>query len=138
MRPVMKLTKLILAGFFALVAGLAHAQQSVFVPATTASVLVNGTQAITQFAPAVVGKSNYLTQISLRALTTSVVTLSYGTGTNCGTGTTTIMAFTAGAAAENIFVGTGYGAMYVVPQGNAVCLTVGTAAASGWISWAQF
>jgi len=116
----------------------ALAQQSVFVLATMASQLFSSTQAITQFVPAVAGKSIYITQITLRALTTAVVTLSYGTGTNCGTGTTTILVYTAGAVAENILDGTGNGALYVVPQGNALCMTIATAAASGWVSWAQF
>jgi hypothetical protein len=117
----------------------ALAQQSVFVPATTADFNVTATTALVEIAPAVTGKSIYLTQITLRLLTTSVLTLTHGTGTNCATGTPiAFFTYTAGAAAETLTSGTGNGALFIVPQGRALCITVATAAASGWVSWAQF
>jgi hypothetical protein len=120
------------------VAGLANAQQSVFVPATQASVIVGTVATITQVIPAVTGKSIYITNISLHPAATSVVTLSYGTGTNCGTGTTAFYGPATFQAGESIYDGTGNGAIFVVPQSNAVCITIATAVAPGWLSYAQF
>jgi hypothetical protein len=116
----------------------AQAQQSVFVPATQASVRVGAVTTILEIIPAIAGKSIYVTQITLRPIATSVVTLSYGTGTNCGTGTAVFYGPATAAAAENIIAGTGNGAIFVVPQSNAVCITVTTAVAPGWISYGQF
>lgn len=117
----------------------AQAQQSVFVPATTASFAITGTTTILEIAPAVTGKQIYVTQMTVRLLATSVFTLTHGTGTNCGSGTP--VAFytnTAPAAASDVVSGTGNGALFVIPTGRALCITVATAAASGWVSWAQF
>lgn len=129
----------ILLALSLLLAGSAQAQQSVFVPATQASIVVGTVAAITEIIPAVAGKSIYITQISLHPAATSVVTLTHGTGTNCGSGTP--VAFYGPAtfqAGENVYDGTGYGALFVVPPGRAVCITIATATAPGWISWAQF
>jgi hypothetical protein len=93
---------------FLLVAGLANAQQSVFVPATQASVVVGTVATITQIIPAVTGKSIYITNISLHPAATSVVTISYGTGTNCGTGTVAFYGPGTFQAGENVYDGTGY------------------------------
>ena len=67
----------------------------------------------------------------------SVVSWSAGTGTNCATGTVALNApetLTAGSITD---FGDGAGAIMVVPIGQDLCLTVGTAAVGGWVAYAQ-
>ena len=118
-------------------AGAALAQNT-FDQATQASSFFNGTQAITRVITAVSGKRIYLTQLTVSALNTSAVTISRGTGTNCGTNTVVIWSKTFATGDLNFVAGDGAAAMAVVGSGVDVCITVGTAAATGWLSWAQF
>lgn len=130
--------KLLLAGIALLaLGGEVPAQQAVFVPATMASATFSAVTAITQIVPAIAGQRIYITNITVHPAATSVLTLSYGTGTNCGTGTT---AFYSGTfqAGENVYDGVGNGAIFVIPVGNALCVTIATAVATGWVSYAQF
>jgi hypothetical protein len=117
--------------------GSAPAQQSVFVPATTASVTFSAITAITQLVPAIAGQRIYITNITAHPAATSVLTLSYGTGTNCGTGTVNFYSGTF-QAGENVYDGVGNGAIFVIPAGNALCVTIATATATGWVSYSQF
>lgn len=128
----------ILALLSLLLLGSAQAQTPGGVPATQASVTFSGTTTINQIIPAITGQRIYLTNITIHPANTSVVTLSYGTGTNCGTGTTVFYGPATFQSGENIYDGTGYGAIFVVPLSNAVCITIGTASAPGWISYAQY
>jgi hypothetical protein len=125
---------------FLLVAGLANAQQSVFVPATTAQISVTGTVATaTKIVSGIAGKSIYVTQVNLIPIATSVVTFTTGTGTNCGTNTasvTGVMTFTTGNQALNL--GNGYGAVFVLPQGFDLCITIATAVAPGSLAFSIF
>ena len=118
--------------------GSAPAQQSVFVPSTTASVTFSAVTTINQIIPAITGQRIYITNISIHPASTAVVTLSYGTGTNCGTGTTVFYGPATFQAGENVYVGSGNGAIFAVPVSQAVCITIGTAVAPGWISYSQF
>lgn len=97
----------------------------------------SGTQAITRTLPAVSGKSLYLTQLTISGAATAVFTLSTGTGTNCGTNTTTIYTATL-IAGENISIGDGSGVAAVVGPSLDLCITIATASANGWLSVAQF
>lgn len=97
----------------------------------------NGTQAITRAFPAVSGKSIYLTQLAVSGTATGVITISKGTGTNCGTGTT-VLYTQAIIAGTPISLGDGAGALAVVGPSIDVCVTVATASLSGWLSIAQF
>lgn len=119
-------------------ASAALAQQAVYIPATMASATFSAITTINQIIAAIPGKSIYITNISIHPASTSVVTLSYGTGTNCGTGTTIFYGPSTFQGGENVYDGTGYGAIFVVPQGNAVCITIATAVAPGWVSYALF
>jgi len=117
----------------------AWAQQSVVVPTTEASVLFGSTTtAITKIISAISGQSIYLTQVTIKPANTSVVTLSYGSGTNCGTGTQAFYGPVTFGTGESIYLGNGAGALYVVPQSKDVCATVSTAIAPGWISYSMF
>lgn len=108
------------------------------VPATGASVTFSAVTAITQIIPAITGQRIYLTNITIHPAATSVVTLSYGTGTNCGTGTTVFYGPATFQAGESVYDGNGAGAIFAVPVSNAVCITIATAVAPGWISYDQF
>ena len=117
----------------------AQAQQSVFVPATTASVNVVGTVAgITKIISGVSSQRIYLTAVALHPASTSVVTLSQGTGTNCGTSTAVIYGPSTFGAQESWYQGSGYGALFALIAGNDLCITIGTAVAPVFISYSQF
>jgi|SRR5882672_6486505 len=66
-------------------------------------------------------------------------TLVYGTGTNCGTGTTSLTGAYPLIAQAGISKGDGLGPVLIVPRGNALCATTSTSVQmSGAVSYAQF
>lgn len=120
-------------------ASAALAQQSVFVPATTNQIAIAGTiAASTQIVAGVAGKRIYVTAIALVTTDTSVVTFTYGTGTNCGTGTTSVTGAMLFEIGRQLSLGTGNGAIMVIPPGNSLCITIATAAAPGFLAYAIF
>lgn len=124
--------------FYGLI-GPTHAQQSVFVPATTTQISVTGTVATaTKIVTGVAGKQIYVTMVSLIPVPTSVVTFTYGTGTNCGTGTTSVTGAMTFGAGQVLDIGTGNGALWVLPQGVDLCITIATAAAPGSLAYSLF
>jgi hypothetical protein len=134
-----KLLRICSLAFATLVAGLAHAQQSVFVPATTAQISITGTvAAATRIVTGVTGKSIYVTSVMLIPVATSVVTFQSGTGTNCGTGTAAVAGVLTFAAGQVLNLGDGYGAVWVLPQGADLCVTIATVAAPGSLSYSIF
>ena len=117
----------------------APAQQSVVVPATTAQIAIAGTVAAsTRIVTGISGKSIYVTALALVPVATSVVTFTTGTGTNCGTGTANVTGAMTFAAGQAIAHGSGNGAIFVIPQGNDLCITIGTAAAPGVLAYSIF
>lgn len=127
---------LLLLGLFA---PASHAQQSVVVPATTNQIAVAGTVAtITKIVTGAASKSIYVTGGVLIPVATSVVTFSYGTGTNCGTGTTVLTGAMTFAAGQILPLGIGYGTTLVVPAANDLCITIATAAAPGFLAYSLF
>lgn len=112
--------------------------QNTFDQSTQASSFFNATQTITKVITGVSGKRIYLTQLTVSALNTSVFTISKGTGTNCGTNTVVVFTKTFATGDLNYVSGSGAAAIAVVGTGVDVCITVGTANASGWLSWSQF
>lgn len=71
--------------------------------------------------------------ITLGASTTAV--LEYGTGTNCGTGTTAL----SGAFAATTMIGNGLGQLFATASGDALCLlSTGTGGIQGFITYAQY
>ncbi len=132
----MKKLALILAGL--ILAGSALAQ-SVVVPATQQQIAVAGTVAArTKIVSGATGKSIYVTAVTLVPVATSVVTFSYGTGTDCATGTTVLAGVLTFAAGQTLHAGSGNGAVIVVPPGNDLCITIATAAAPGFLAYALF
>lgn len=123
-----------------LLLGLAPAQPQPALPpvATQASVTFGAQVARTQIIAAKTGQRIYVTSLVIHPANTAVVTLSYGTGTDCATGTTVFYGPATFQAGENMNSGSGSGAVFVVPVSNAVCITITTANAPGWLSYAQF
>ncbi len=69
------------------------------------------------------GKSIYLTHIHFIAGGTVNVSLVYGTGTNCGTGTTTIDGPMPLVAQTGYSAGIGIGATHKLPASQELCIT---------------
>ena len=92
----------------------------------------------TQLVAAASGKTIYVTAWDVIAAGTTNMTLEYGTGSNCGTGTrrspAPMLHGSIGAAPGN-----GLGPVLVVPAGNALCaLTSAAVQMSGSLSYTQF
>lgn len=132
--------KLLLALLLSLAAvAQAAAQSAVVVPATMATASIVGTVATsTKIISGIAGKTTYITALNLVPVATSAVTLTAGTGTNCGTGSVNLTGTMTFAAGQALHLGNGYGAVLVPPQGDDVCITIGTAVAPGSIGYAQF
>jgi hypothetical protein len=124
--------------FYLGLASAALAQTPGGVPATLASVPITGTVAgAAKIISGTSGKSIYLTAISLAPASTSAVTITAGTGTNCGTNTTNLTGTIVGNGSPWTF-GSGYGAILVAPVGYDVCITIATATAPGSIAYAKY
>jgi len=120
-------------------ASAALAQTPGGVPATQAQISIAGTVAAST--RIIVGKPNqqiYVTAIALVPVATSVVTLTAGTGTNCGTNTISLTGAMTFAAGQTLLHGAGYGAVLVLPRGYDLCITIATAAAPGTLAYAQY
>jgi hypothetical protein len=77
------------------------------------------------------GKQIVVTALMQAPVATSVVTYTYGTGTNCGTGTGSLTGAMTFAAGQEVNIGNGVGPVMIVPPGNDLCITIATAAAPG-------
>jgi hypothetical protein len=131
--------KLLLAVLLSIVSTQAWAQQSIVVPATTNSIAITGTVATaTVIVTGVAGKSIYVTSVAVVPVATSVVTFTSGTGAACGTGTANVTGAMTFAAGQTLIVGHGYGAVWALPAGASLCVTIATAAAPGSLSYSQF
>jgi hypothetical protein len=129
----------VLALALALTLGPVKAQQSVITPATAAQISIAGTVAtITKIVSGQQGKSIYVTAVGLVPVSTSVVTFSSGTGTNCGTNTANVTGALTFASGQTFSLGSGLGAVWVLPQGADLCITIGTAAAPGSLAYSIF
>jgi len=70
---------------------------------------------------------------------TGNITFEYGTGTNCGTGTTVLTGAYNLTAQAGIAKGNGLGPVLVVPASNALCvLTSAAVQMSGSVAYTQF
>ena len=120
----------------------AWAQQAFLGPVPTVQATIalpTSTQSRTKLIAGVAGKFTYITNWHLIPVSGAVVTWTYGTGTNCGTGTTTLDGpDTYGTTLNPDNYGVGEGAILVAPEGVDICLTVTTAAISGSVGYGQF
>lgn len=81
----------------------------------------------------------YATSYDIIAGGTTNVTFVYGTGSNCGTGTTSLAGLYALTAQAGIAKGSGLGPVLVVPAGNALCvINSASVAIGGSLSYTQF
>jgi hypothetical protein len=85
------------------------------------------------------GKSIYVSGWDIVVAAADNITLEYGTGTNCGTGTTALTGAYNFAANGGLATGSGLGVLFKLPASNALCVVTGAAVqASGRVSYAQF
>ena len=81
----------------------------------------------------------YVTSFTVIAGGTGNLTFEYGTGTNCGTGTTALTGAYPFVANGGIAMGTGNGMVLKVPAGNALCVVTSAAVQmSGSLSYQQY
>lgn len=109
-------------------------------PATTAVLaLPTSTQARTVIVTHLGSTYIYVTAWHIVPASGAVVTWSYGTGTNCGTGTKIIDGpDTYGTTIVPDNYGNGTGAQLIIPQNNDLCLTITTGAIAGSLAYGQF
>lgn len=93
--------------------------------------------ALTQQIALASGKAIYVCGIAFVTPATSTLQLEYGTGTNCGTGTTALSGVY--QASSTVITGAS-NTLMVTPVGQALCaVTTGaTGQANGWLSYVQF
>jgi len=111
------------------------------VPVSTTTTNINQSSATTytQLVALSSGKAIYITHIHLIAAGAVNPQLVYGTGSNCGSGTTTIDGPLPLTTTSGYSAGNGLGAIMIIPAGNALCLYTDTSAQiGGAISTAQF
>ena len=110
------------------------------VPAIQASnsVVINIGTGTIQLVPLVAGKRIYIASWDVIASATTTIALVYGTGTNCGTGTTFLAGPYSLVAQAGLSKASGLGPVLFVPAGNALCIVNNTGTAGGSLSYAQF
>jgi hypothetical protein len=119
------------AAFFILL-GLANAALAQSWPNPSIHLSITGTVAAqTQLIAAPAGKQIVVTTLLLTPLDTSVVAFTYGTGTNCGTGTGSITGAMTFGIGKVVNLGNGEAPVMIVPPGNDLCIIIQTAAAPG-------
>lgn len=128
--------------FLVLCLGLApaQAQQSVFVPATTASVPITiSTATTTRLVVGQSGKQIYVTAVDIIAAGTGNIQFISGTGATCGTGTTNVTGNYNLTAQVGFTKATGNGVVWVLPPGDSLCAVTSAAVAMpGSLSYAIF
>jgi hypothetical protein len=110
--------------------------QNPLVPATQLSMPIAGAiQSITRIIQGRSGVAIYVTSVLLAPAASSVVTFTAGTGTNCNANTVGVTGAMSFPGAQELAIGTGFGAIWVLPPGNDLCLTISGAAAPGSLSY---
>jgi hypothetical protein len=109
-------------------------------PLNNSSVAINVSTATTTQLVALSGSTViYVTSYDVIAGGTGNITFVYGTGVNCGTGTTSLTGPYNLTAQAGISKGSGIGTILKVPSGNALCVTTSAAVQmSGSVSYQQF
>lgn len=84
-------------------------------------------------------KKIYVTSFDLVSTAANTFQFVYGTGTNCGTGTTSLTGAYGMSTFTVITKGNGFSSILFVPIGNALCaVTTTTGAINGSVAYAQF
>lgn len=109
------------------------------VAAFNTKVINISTATTTEIVPLVVGRSIYVTSWDAISSIAGTMKFVYGTGTNCGTGTTDITGTYAFGASTVFSKGNGMGSVISVPMSNAICITsASTINVQGSLSYSQF
>ncbi len=109
------------------------------VQSASSAVINVSTAATVQIIALVAGKWIFVTSFDMMAANTTNFTYVYGTGSNCGTGTTALTGAYPLIAQAGVSKGNGLGSVLVVPAGNALCVTNSAAVqVSGSVSYSQF
>lgn len=113
---------------------------SVNVAQGSATVAINVSTATTTQLVALSGSTQiYVTGLAVIAGGTGNITLVYGTGSSCGTGTTSLSGAIPLIANAGFTLGSGLGPVVVVPAGQALCITTSAAVQmSGFVTYTQF
>lgn len=120
--------------------GGAQAQQSVIVPATTASVAITiSTATTTRLIVGATGQRIYITAVDVISAGTGNIQFIAGTGATCGTGSSNVTGNYNLTAQVGFTKGTGNGVLWVLPAGDSLCAVTSAAVGMpGSISYAQF
>lgn len=111
-------------------ASVALAQQAVVVPATMATIPITiSTATTTQLITGISGKSIYVTAVDIISAGTGDIQFIAGTGSTCGTNTVNLSGNYNLTAQVGFVKGTGYGAIWVAPQGDSICAVTSAAVA---------
>ncbi len=104
-----------------------------------ASVAISmSTATTTELVPAQSGQQIFVTHYNVVAAGTGNFKLVYGTGSNCGTGTTDLTGNYNLTAQAGVAVGVGLGVVAIVPPGRALCATNSAAVGMyGLVSYSQ-
>lgn len=94
--------------------------------------------ATTEIAALAAGKAIRVCSFVITQATAGTAKFVYGTGTNCGTGTTDLTAAMAIATNGSIAANVGNGSLFRSPPGNALCLSAVTGNVTGFINYALF
>jgi hypothetical protein len=110
------------------------------VPESGGSVAISiSTATTTQLVALSSGKAIYVTAWDVIAAGTGNIQLEYGTGSNCGTGTTALTGNYNLTAQAGISKGSGFGAILFIPASNALCAVTSAAVGmAGSLSYAQY
>lgn len=124
----------------AVLAGAQSGANMVALIQASASAAINVSTATTTQLVALSGSTKiYVTSYDVIAGGTGNITFVYGTGSSCGTGTTSLTGAYNLTAQAGIAKGGGLGPVLVVPAGNALCVTTSAAVQmSGSIAYTQF
>lgn len=95
---------------------------------------VTGTVGATRVLQGQAGKQIIVTGFMFVGASGSTISFTTGTGTTCGTGTSTLLPAVA-VGATPLVAGGGSGGLIVNPVGQDFCVTVGTAPAPGFVTW---
>jgi hypothetical protein len=121
-------------------AGARAGANSVNIAQGSATAAINVSTATTTQIVALSGSTvTYVTGLAVIAGGTGNITLVYGTGSNCGTGTTSLSGAIPLIANAGLTLGSGLGPVVVVPAGQALCVTTSAAVQmSGFVTYTQF
>lgn len=117
-----------------------HAQVAPFVYDSAPAGINISTATTTRIIVGTPNKKTYINYGYLHAAGTDSITFEYGTGSSCGTGTTTIGGAIALSSSDPGFsAGNGTGSVLTIPAGQDLCLlTTQAIQVSGWLQYVQY